>query len=159
MVATQELENLQIWLNQHSAGYLLATRDGELTTAEAIQQLAESCDELEIGDNKVYINWTNRATSPVQSRFESVVAIADVINSRIQLDSTPLTFDEFMERSPGGVELSSGYLGSSIEDAFNILDITLETFGLLQVVRRAPRELWEEALNQVYGAKIGGESQ
>jgi hypothetical protein len=159
MVATQELENLQIWLDQHSAGYLLATRNGEFTTVEAIQQLAESCDELEIEDSKVYINWTSRDASPVQSRFESIVAIADVINSRIQLDSTPLTFDEFMERSPGGVELSSGYLGSSIEEAFNILDITLETFGLLQVVRRAPRELWEEALNQVYGAEVGGELQ
>jgi len=159
MVATQELENLQIWLDRHSAGYLLAKRDGELTTAEAIQQLAESCDELEIEDSKVYINWTNRAASPVQSRFESVVAIADAINPRIQLGSTPLTFDEFMERSPGGVELSGGYLGSSIEGAFSILDITLETFGLLQVVRRAPRELWEEALSQVYRAEVEGELQ
>ena len=158
MVATQELENLQTWLDQHSAGYLLATSYGEFVAAEAIRQLAESCDELEIEDRKVYMNWTNRATSPVQSEFESVAAIPDTINPRIQLGSTPLTFEEYMERSPGGLELSSGYLGSSIEDAFNLLNISLETFGLLQAVRRAPRELWEEALDQVYKAKAKGES-
>jgi hypothetical protein len=159
MVATQELENLQTWLNQHSVGYLLATGHGEFVTTEAIQQLAESCDELEIEGSQVYLNWTSRAVSPTQSRFESVVALPDVINQRIQLGSTPLTFEEFAERSPGGVELSSGYLGSNMEESFNILNISLETFGLLQVVHRAPRELWEEALNQVYRAEVGGELQ
>ncbi|MDX2245065.1 MAG: hypothetical protein NW224_30680, partial [Leptolyngbyaceae cyanobacterium bins.302] len=110
MVASQELENLQAWLSQYASGYLLATRHGEFVTVEAIQQLAESCDELEIEDQKVYMTWANRAASPVQTRFESVVAIPDVINPRIKLESTTLSFDEYMERSPGGLELSSGYL-------------------------------------------------
>jgi hypothetical protein len=158
MVASQELENLQTWLGQYASGYLLVTRHGEFVSTEAIQQLAESCDELEIEDQTVYMTWANRAVSPVQSRFESVVAIPDIINPRIKLESTPLSFEEYMERSPGGLELSGGYLGSSIEAAFEILDISLETFGLLQVVRRAPRELWEESLSQVYGAKLGVES-
>ncbi|HIK15192.1 MAG TPA: hypothetical protein IGS53_07905 [Leptolyngbyaceae cyanobacterium M33_DOE_097] len=157
MVSAQELENLQAWLRQHSSGYLLLSRHGEFITTEAIQQLAESCDELEVEDRRVYLNWTNRTASPVGSAFESIVAIPDAINSRIQLKPTPLTFEEYIERSPGGLELSSGYLGSSIESAFNLLDISLETFGLLQVVRRAPRELWEEAIDQVYGAKAGAQ--
>ncbi len=142
MVAEQELENLRTWLDQYSSGYLLATRGGEFVTPEAIQQLAESCDELEVEERKVYLNWNSREASPVQSELESIVAISDAPNPRIRLEPTPLTFDEYIERSPGRLELSNGYLGGSIEGAFNLLDITLETFGLLKVVQRAPKELW-----------------
>ena len=150
MATLQELETLQIWLNQHASGYILATSNGEFTTIEAIQQLAESCDEIEIEDCRIDMTWTIRTSSPVKSKFSSVIAIPDVVNSRIGLEATPLTFEEFMRRSPGGLELCSGYLGSDIEDALTLLHISLETFGLLQVVRRAPRALWEAALNQTY---------
>ncbi len=125
MSAVQELENLQVWLNQHSSSYLLATSYGKFMTAEAIQQLAEGCDLLEIEDHRVDLTWTTRTASPVQSKFESVIAIPDVVNPRIRLESTPLTFEKHMERSPGGLELSGGYLGSDIEEAFTLLDIAL----------------------------------
>ncbi|BAU16004.1 hypothetical protein LEP3755_65710 (plasmid) [Leptolyngbya sp. NIES-3755] len=150
MASTSDLATLEAWLNQHSVGNQLASSRGGFTTVEEIRQLAESCDELEIEDDRVYLNWNRRESSPSGYRFQSIIAIPDAVNPRIQLKSTPLTFEEFMARSPGGLELCSGYLGSDIKEAFNLLDIALETFGLLQVVRRAPKELWEAALTRAY---------
>lgn len=149
MTSLSDLEPLEAWLNQHFGDRFAFSRGG-FTTVEALRQLAESCDEIEIENDRVYLTWDRRESSSTGSRSQSVVAIPDVVNPRIQLESTPLTFDEFMARSPGGLELCSGYLGSDIKAAFNLLNITLETFGLLQVVRRAPKEMWESALNQVY---------
>jgi len=151
MPSPSELETLEDWLNQHNVATQLSFSRGGFTTAEEVRQLAASCDELEIEDDRVSLTWNRRESSPSGDRYRSVIAISDTANPRIQLESTPLTFDEFINRSPGHLELSSGYLGSDMAEAFNLLDLSLETFGLLQVVRRAPKALWEEAIRQTYG--------
>ncbi|MBD1822909.1 hypothetical protein H6F51_10455 [Cyanobacteria bacterium FACHB-DQ100] len=150
MPSPSDLETLENWLNQHATTAQLSFGRGGFTTAQEVRQLAESCDELEIEDDRVSLTWNHRESSPSGYRYQSVIAIPDAVNPRIQLESNPLTFDEFMERSPGHLELSSGYLGGSMAEAFALLDLSLETFGLLQVVRRAPKELWEEAIRQTY---------
>lgn len=152
MVATQELENLQTWLDQHASGYFLSFSKGGVTTAEAVKQLAESCDEIDIEGRRVWMEWTNRQANPSGLRSQSIIAIVDQARC-IQLEPKPLTFEAYMERCPEKLELSGGYLGSDIEDAFSLLDLSLESFGLLQVVRRVPKEQWEEALSQVYSSK------
>jgi hypothetical protein len=151
MPSPSDLEVLDDWLNQHATGTQLSFGGGGFTTAEEVRQLAESCDELEIEGDRVSLMWNRRESSPAGSRYESVIPIPDAVNLRIQLESSPLTFEQFIERSPGHLELSGGYLGGSMIEAVNLLDLSLETFGLLQVVRRAPKELWEEAIRQTYG--------
>ena len=118
MVATQELENLQTWLDQHASGYFLSFSKGGVTTAEAVKQLAESCDEIDIEGRRVWMEWTNRQANPSGLRSQSIIAIVDQARC-IQLEPKPLTFEAYMERCPEKLELSGGYLGSDIEDAFS----------------------------------------
>lgn len=70
--------------------------------------------------------------------------------SKIQLDRNGLSFDEYIRRVPEKLELIKGFLGTNEEDAKELLAMSLQSFGLIEVVRYAPKELWIEALNAAY---------
>lgn len=152
MASTEELANLETWLSQHSDGYTLAFGGGGFLTTDEVRQLAESSSSLEVEGQKVWMTWNDNLDSRLDRKFETIVAISNEVRDRVKLGRSPINVEDFCRRSPEPLELFDGYLGSNMVDAFNVLDMSLESFGLLEVVRRAPKELWLEAIRQVYGS-------
>lgn len=71
-----------------------------------------------------------------------------------ELEPQPITLDDYMNCTPEKLELVSGFLVSKPEDNYwrdHLLSLLLKNQGLLKVVRMAPKDLWEQALFQVYG--------
>jgi hypothetical protein len=71
-----------------------------------------------------------------------------------ELEAQPITSDDYRNCTPEKLELVSGFLVSKPEDNYwrdRLLSLLLRNQGLLKVVRMAPKELWEQALFQVYG--------
>lgn len=67
------------------------------------------------------------------------------------LDGNPLTLEEYQTLTPERVELLEGYLLGTAEDhepRLRLMAALLKNEGLLNVVRLAPRRLWEEALKR-----------
>jgi hypothetical protein len=67
----------------------------------------------------------------------------------------PITLDQYMELTPEKLELIQGYLIAPpdwTEERVQLLALLLTNVGLLEALRLAPRELWEEALPQAYPA-------
>jgi hypothetical protein len=73
------------------------------------------------------------------------------------LESRPITLDQYHALTPEKLELIEGYLVGppdwrySSEKRRNLLLLLLVNEGLLEAVRLAPPELWRAALGQVYG--------
>jgi hypothetical protein len=70
------------------------------------------------------------------------------------LEPQPITSDEYRNCTPEKLELVGGFLVSKAENNYwrdRLLSILLKNQGLLKVVRMAPKDLWEQALFQVYG--------
>ncbi|MBD2772606.1 hypothetical protein [Iningainema tapete] len=72
---------------------------------------------------------------------------------KIGLKPNPLKFDEYARRCPEKLELREGYLGKGEMDAKELLAMSLQCFGLVEVVKLAPRKMWEQALDAAYGAE------
>lgn len=70
------------------------------------------------------------------------------------LEPQPITSDDYWNCTPEKLELVNGFLVSKPEDNYwrdRLLSLLLKNQGLLKVVRMAPKELWQQALFQVYG--------
>lgn len=71
-----------------------------------------------------------------------------------ELEPQPVTHEDYENCIPEKLELDgTGFLINRPEDNYwrdRLLSLLLRNQGLLRVVRMAPRELWEQALNQVY---------
>jgi hypothetical protein len=70
---------------------------------------------------------------------------------KIGLESQPLKFDDFVARCPEKLELRDGYMGKSKQDAKQLLAMSLQSFGLVEAVKLAPKELWLEAIKLAFG--------
>lgn len=72
--------------------------------------------------------------------------------AKIGINPNPLNFEEYVERTPGKLELYNGFLGSrsDLKDSIELLLISLQCFGLTNIVSLLPKELWLEALNSAY---------
>jgi hypothetical protein len=71
------------------------------------------------------------------------------------LDPRRITMDEYHAHTPEKFELWEGYLfspGDFDRERRHLLALLLVNVGLTDAVRLAPRELWQEALERVYGA-------
>jgi hypothetical protein len=73
-----------------------------------------------------------------------------------ELDPRPITLDQFIAFTPEKLELISGYLIDEPEwpePREQLLALLRVNSGLVEVVKRAPRERWLEALNRAYGPR------
>lgn len=68
------------------------------------------------------------------------------IKSKIKVEPSKLTFEEFINFFPRPLELHKGYLSNG----YLMLIALIKCYGLKKVVHLAPREIWEQALNRVY---------
>lgn len=69
------------------------------------------------------------------------------------LDSQPISVEEFRAHTPEKFELVEGYLFDAREHAESrrhLLSLLLVNVGLVHVVRLAPEERWREALRLAY---------
>lgn len=151
MPITPELLN---WLDLHASELIVHLSDCRVMTREQLFRYAESCDlvDVHLEINLVNLEWEgDNPDSPNESGCLCISSLTEP-NSAIQIDERPLTFDEYMQIGTS-LELVKGYLGSNRRDSYKLLDGCLQMFGLAVVVRRAPRELWEDALEQVYGSR------
>ena len=70
-----------------------------------------------------------------------------------ELESRPITFDQYQAFTPEKLELLSGYLiapPDSPEERYRLLALLLVNLGLLEAVKLAPEVRWREALDRTY---------
>ena len=70
------------------------------------------------------------------------------------LESRPITMEQYESFTPEKLELIEGYLidGPGYpEQRRDLLALLLTNEGLIEAVRLAPEERWREAIAQVYG--------
>ncbi len=71
-----------------------------------------------------------------------------------ELESRPITFDQYQALTPEKLELLSGYLiapADSPEERHRLLALLLVNLGLVEAVKLAPEARWREALDRTYG--------
>ncbi|WP_375496243.1 hypothetical protein [uncultured Nostoc sp.] len=68
------------------------------------------------------------------------------IKTEIKIEPSALTFEEFVNFFPRPIELDKGYPSNG----YLMLIALVKCYGLKKIVRLAPRELWEQAINRVY---------
>jgi hypothetical protein len=80
-----------------------------------------------------------------------------LLNREIQQLWKPIAIATWIEVTSGwrrvkvvDAELIDGFLGTNEEDAKELLAMSLQSFGLIEVVIYAPKELWIQALNAAY---------
>ncbi len=72
------------------------------------------------------------------------------------LDPRPITLEQYLALTPEKLELVSGFLIDGPEwpePRDQLLALLLVNCGLVEVVKRAPRARWLEALDRAYGPR------
>jgi hypothetical protein len=67
------------------------------------------------------------------------------------LEARAINVEEYRAYAPEKVELLGGYLFDGAETRHRLLNLLLVNVGLLEAVRLAPQDRWQEALARVYG--------
>jgi len=119
--------------------------------------------------------WRERLTAAMSLLCRMLAAVVPDSPSRRELDhpvgmrpeerSVPdlkpraITLEEYLAQTPEKFELLGGYLFSPADDPEarrRLLGLLLINVGLLDAVRLAPEERWQEALERVYGPASRG---